>query len=113
VAVSFIETRRVTLWVTRKETAMHPVFQEITEIARVKLREALSQQPETFGGWDADSFEQEVREFSRELGQNSLQPWAEMRLQQAEGAERFVAARLQGVVQEYEDEESFRKENLG
>lgn len=29
---------------------MHPVFQEITEIARVKLREALSQQPETF--WD-------------------------------------------------------------
>jgi hypothetical protein len=58
---------------------MQEVFQEIAQMATAKLREALSQDQ----GFDPDSFEQQVREFTRQLGQQMLQVWAEQKLEQA------------------------------
>lgn len=62
---------------------MHTVFQEIRQIAREKLREALQQGTAAEGDWDADSWEEAVRRFTRELGHTCLQVWAEERAQQA------------------------------
>lgn len=64
---------------------MHPVFQEIVEIATAKLREALSQETGEgeLGEWDPDGWEQAVREFTRQVGQRALQGWAAVKSQQA------------------------------
>ena len=51
---------------------MHPVFQEIIEIATASLNGALGQES---GEWDSDDWEQEVRQFTSQLGQRSLQVW--------------------------------------
>lgn len=58
---------------------MQEVFQEILQMATAKLREALSQDK----NFDPDSFEQQVRKFTRQLGQQMLQVWAEEKLEQA------------------------------
>ena len=65
---------------------MHPVFQEIRELATAKLREALAEdsEAESLATWDPDAFEQEVRQFCQELGQESLQVWGEEKTQQAQ-----------------------------
>ena len=70
---------------------MHPVFQEIQEWATARLREALQQElgEEPSGKWDPDAFEQEVRQFIRQLGQQLLQSWAEVKVQQAQEQARL------------------------
>ena len=63
---------------------MNPVLQEIIEMANAKLKEALEQELEFSEEWDADAFEQKVREFTQEIGKNFLQIWAEAKAKQAE-----------------------------
>jgi len=72
---------------------MRPVFQEIMEIATTKLREALREEQGEFssGAWDRDVFEQEVRQFTRQLGQVSLQVWAKVKTEQALAQARFCS----------------------
>lgn len=67
---------------------MHPVFQEIMEITTVALKEALGQEP---GAWDSDAWEQEVRQFAHQLGQRSLQVWAEVKAKQAQDQARICS----------------------
>jgi hypothetical protein len=72
---------------------MHPVFQEIIDMATAKFKEALSQesleaQP---GEWDPDALEEEVRQFTRHLGQQLLQTWAEVKTQQAQAQAPFCS----------------------
>ncbi len=70
---------------------MRPVFQEIERLATAKLREGLPSYSEEEGleRWDSDSFEQEVRQFCQQLGQQMLQVWAEEQTQQAQAQARF------------------------
>jgi len=68
----------------RKEIALNPVLQEIVEMASAELNEDLSQELEFSEEWDADAFEQEVREFTREIGKTLLQTWAKAKAKQAE-----------------------------
>ena len=70
---------------------MHPVFQEIQEFARAKLREALIKESEEGSSerWDPDVLEQEVRQLFQQLGGELLQVWAEVQSQQAEAQARF------------------------
>ena len=67
---------------------MHPVFEEIMEMTMERLKEALGQE---VGEWDSDTWEQEVRQFTRQLGQGSLQVWAEVKNQQAQDQARFCS----------------------
>jgi hypothetical protein len=67
---------------------MHPVFQEIIEMATATLKGALGQEP---GEWDSDAWEQEVSQFTRQLGQLSLQVWAEVKTEQAQAQARFCS----------------------
>jgi hypothetical protein len=61
---------------TSKEAAMKPVFQEILTVAMAKLEEGLAQETgETQRReWDPDAWEQEVRQFTRQLGQQCRRP---------------------------------------
>ena len=70
---------------------MRPVFQEIEQLATAKLRERLERCSEEEGleRWDPDAFEQEVRQFFQQLGQQMLQVWAEEQTQQAQAQARF------------------------
>lgn len=70
---------------------MRPVLQEIQESAMVKLREALAEDSGEgrLAKWDPDAFEREVREFTRQMGQQMLQVWAEEQSQQAQAQARF------------------------
>lgn len=70
---------------------MQPVLQEIMEMATARLGQALRQElgEEASGQWDPDVFEQEVRQFTRQLGQRLLQSWAEVKAQQAQGQASF------------------------
>ena len=72
---------------------MHPVFQEMLTLAMAKLEEGLAQETgETqWEEWAPDVWEQEVRQFTRELGQQCLQTWAEVKTQQAQGEARFCS----------------------
>ena len=67
-------------------------FQEIMGQAIVELRQALAEDPQEAGGegWDPDAFEQVVRQFTQELGQQMLQVWAEVRTEQAQAQGPFV-----------------------
>ncbi len=60
---------------------MGSVFQDIMEFATARIREELDE--EGSGSWDFDAFEDEVREFTRQLGQQSLKTWAEQKRAQA------------------------------
>jgi len=66
-----------------KETAMQRVFQEIMQIAREKLREALQHDAVAPEAWDADRWEDAVRQLTRELGETCLQVWTEERAKHA------------------------------
>jgi hypothetical protein len=70
---------------------MHPVFQEMLTMAMAKLAESLAQETRevTLGEWDPDPWEQEVRQFTRKLGQQCLQTWALVKAQQAQEEARF------------------------
>jgi hypothetical protein len=52
-----------------------------------RLKEALGQE---VGEWDSDTWEQEVRQFTRQLGQGSLRVWAEVKNQQAQDQARLL-----------------------
>jgi len=64
---------------------MHPVLQELMEIATVKLHEAFraGHAPGSGRAWDPDAWEHEVRHFTRQVGRACLQLWAEERVRQA------------------------------
>ena len=70
---------------------MDSVFQEITDFATAKLREALSKESgeETSVGWDPDAWEQMVRQFIQQLGQKALEVWAEVKMEQAQEQARL------------------------
>jgi hypothetical protein len=67
-------------------------FQEIMEGAISELREALSEEQEEAEAkqWDPDAWEEVVREFTQQLGQQLLQIWAEVRTEQAQAQAPFV-----------------------
>ncbi len=68
------------------------VFQEIMERAMGEVREALDEGGEETGAeeWNPDAWEEEVRQFTRQLGQQLLQVWAEVRTEQAQARAPFV-----------------------
>ncbi len=68
------------------------VFQEIMEQAMSELREALGEEPEEAEGWDPDAWEEEVRQFTQQLGQQLIQVWGEVRTEQAQAQAPFVPA---------------------
>jgi hypothetical protein len=76
---------------------MKPVFQEILTVAMAKLEESLAQETgETQRReWDPDAWEQEVRQFTRQLGQQCLQTWAEGR-PEAQWEARFCSCGQRG-----------------
>ena len=53
------------------------VFQEIMQQAIGEMREALEQETGDAGAgqWDPDAWEEEVRRFTRQLGQRLVQTW--------------------------------------
>lgn len=65
---------------------MHQVFQEIIQTATAQVREALSQELQE---WDPDAWEQAVRQFTQQLGQQCLQTWAEVKKEQAQAQARL------------------------
>lgn len=81
---------------------MHPVLQEIVQMARERVEQELRTSPESLGGWDPDAFEQEVRELTRGLGQSLLQEWAEVRRQQAQEQATFCGCGQRRHVEEYQ-----------
>lgn len=81
---------------------MEPVFQEILTVAIAKLEEGLAQETGRIQGreWDPDAWEQEVRQFTRRLGQQCLQTWANTKTQQAQEEARFCSCGQRRWVQE-------------
>ena len=67
-------------------------FQEIRGRAIVELGQALGEDSEQaeLGRWDPDAFEHVVGQFTPELGQQMLQVWAEVRIEQAPAQASFV-----------------------
>ena len=61
---------------------MNIVFQRIVQKAREELEEALKS-GEVLEGWDPDAFEQDVRNFTRKMGHELIQVWAERKALQA------------------------------
>ena len=68
---------------------MKIVFQRILEKAREELEEALSS-GEALEGWDPDAFEEDVRDFTRKLGHELIQVWAEGKAAQAREQAAYV-----------------------
>lgn len=65
-------------------------LQEIIERAILEVREVLEEEGEEAEDWDPDAYEQVVRQFTRELGQQLLQVWAEVRTEQVQAQAPFV-----------------------
>lgn len=65
-------------------------LQEIMEQAVSDVREALWEGGGETEDWDPDAYEQVVRQFTRELGQQMLQVWAEVRTEQVQAQAPFV-----------------------
>jgi len=70
---------------------MHPVFQEIIEIARNKFEQAFGQEPEAQPqeAWDPDAWEEEVRQFTCQLGHLALERRAQKEAEKAQAQARF------------------------
>ena len=70
------------------------VFQEIMEQAISELREALDEEQEEAEAerWDPDAWEEEVRQFTQQLGQRLIQVWGEVRTEQPRAQAPFVLA---------------------
>ena len=78
---------------------MKRTIQEIMERVVGEMREALAQevdQGET-GYWDPDAWEEEVIQFTRQLGRRMVQPWAEVKAEQAKAQDPFVPVVGEGV----------------
>ena len=69
-------------------------FQKIMEQAIWEMREALGDELEEAEAdqWDPDAWEQMVRQFTRQLGQQLLQVWAEVKTEQAQAQAPFAPA---------------------
>lgn len=65
-------------------------LQEIIERAVSDVREALWEEGGEVEDWDPDAYEEVVRQFTRELGQQMLQIWAEVRTEQVKARAPFV-----------------------
>lgn len=65
-------------------------LREIIEQAVLEVREVLEEEGKETEDWDPDTYEQEVREFTQELGQRLLQVWAEVRTEQVQAQAPFV-----------------------
>lgn len=65
-------------------------WQEILEQAILEVREALWEEGGEAEDWDPDAYEEVVRQFTRELGQQMLQVWAEVRTEQVQAQAPFV-----------------------
>jgi hypothetical protein len=70
---------------------MQQVFQEILQMATAKLRQALrdGQGGLDTEGFDPDVWEGQVRQFTRQLGHQMLQVWAEEKVEQAHAEAAF------------------------
>ena len=64
---------------------MERTFREIMERATEEMREALAQEVDEGGDgyWDPDAWEEEVIQFTRQLGRRMVQTWAEVKAEQA------------------------------
>jgi len=65
-------------------------LQEIMEQAILEVREALWEEGAEAEDWDPDAYEEAVRQFTGELGQQMLQVWAEVRTEQVQAQAPFV-----------------------
>lgn len=75
------------------------VFQEVLEEAIRGMREALERETGDDGTeqWDPDAWEEEVRQFTRQLGQRLVQTWGEVKAEQAKAQSPFAAAGEDGI----------------
>lgn len=65
-------------------------LQKIIEQAILEAREALWEEGGEVEDWDPDAYEEVVRQFTQELGQQLLQVWAEVRTEQVQAQAPFV-----------------------
>ena len=73
---------------------MKRMMREIMEQAIGEMREALAQEVDEgeAGYWDPDAWEEEIIQFTRQLGQRMVQTWAEVKAEQAKAQAPFVPA---------------------
>ena len=73
---------------------MRRTMQEIMEQAIGEMREALAQEVDEgkAGYWDPDAWEEEVIQFTRQLGRRMVQTWAEVKAEQAKAQAPFAPA---------------------
>ena len=77
---------------------MKRTMREIMEQAIGEMREALAQDVDEgeAGYWDPDAWEEEVIQFTRQLGQRMVQTWAEVKPESTEGMTPSVDTRDYG-----------------
>ncbi len=73
---------------------MQQTMREIMERAIGEMREALAQEVDEGepGQWDPNAWEEEVIQFTRQLGWRMMQTWAEVKAEQAKAQDPFVPA---------------------
>ena len=78
---------------------MQRTMREIMERAIGEMREALAQEVDEgeAGHWDPDAWEEEVIQFTRQMGRRMMQTWAEVKAEQAKAQGPFVPAAGEGV----------------
>jgi DNA-binding GntR family transcriptional regulator len=72
-------------------------LQEMLKRAIAEMRETLDEEGEAVEDWDPDAWEEEVRQFTQQLGQQLLQVWAEVRTEQAQAQAPFALIVAEGV----------------
>lgn len=65
-------------------------LQEMLKRAIEEMEETLAEEGEDAEDWDPDAWEEEVRQFTQQLGQQLLQVWAEVRTEQAQAQVPFA-----------------------
>ena len=77
---------------------MNQRMREIMEQAIGEMREALGQEVDEgeAGYWDPDAWEEEVIQFTRQLGRRMLQTWGEVKAEQAKAQAPFVPVAGEG-----------------
>ncbi len=77
---------------------MEQTMLEIMERAIGEMRESLAEEvdEEETGHWDPDAWEEEVIQFTRQLGWRMMQTWAEVKAEHAKAQAPFVPAAGEG-----------------
>ena len=77
---------------------MQQTMREIMERAIGEMRETLAREvdEEEAGHWDPDIWEEEVIQFTRQMGWRMMQTWAEVKAEQAKAQGPFVPAAGEG-----------------